>query len=429
MPTRRNPVIDLSDFDQSLGQSGVISNLRREVLGDDRDRTRAIAVLARNGFALGNKLGEGTAATVYEMANDPRWVMKITADVTDVSVLADAQFLPRDRDGNLPPGIPEVAGAYDLGEGLYGVMIERLYPLSDKEFRRVDREMLSLNYGWATDDIADLYIGLDPRDPFRAVLSAILTVRDRGFRMGDIGGNNVLKRANGAWVVSDFGYAGVELPKRRYSRDLQLLQNPRRKERQIEGAPRVSRALRAHRMEGEDGSVAARFLPPTWEQVQQVVLANVSRDPEVGDLMETSFAAHGFGEWRRKQYRAFRRDVLTFTDPLVLFRAVNVPSLPSIRTEGVGVFWTYDPRYARDYMAGSKSAARPEDMKILVAVVRPEDVDWPLTIALNIWADTEKEIRLKKGAEVKIISIYDGDGELVSARVREARANPHRGRR
>jgi hypothetical protein len=435
MPTRRNPVIDLSEFDEALGLGAVNSNLRREmgiVMGANRGLARARDVLARNGFALGNKLGEGTAATVYEMANDPRWVMKITADVTDVSVLADAQFLPRDKDGNLPPGIPEVAGAYDLGEGLYGVMVERLYPLSDDEFGRVDREMPALNYGWATNSIADRYIGLDPQDPFRDVLSAIMSVRNRGFRMGDIGGNNVLKRANGEFVVSDFGYAGVELPKRRYSRDLQLLQNPRRKERHIEGAPRVSRALRAHRMAGEDGSVAARFLPPTWEEVQRVVLANVSRDPEVGDLMETSFAAHGFGEWRRKKYGTFRRDVLKFTDPLVLFRAVNVPSLPSIRTEGVGVYWTYDPRYARDYMAGSKSMARPEDMKILVAVVRPEDVDWPLTIALNIWADTEKEIRLKKGAEVKIISIYDGDGELVSARVREARANPsarHRVRR
>jgi hypothetical protein len=242
--------------------------------------------------------------------------------------------------------------------------------------------------------------------------------------MTDVGSNNVLTRANREFVVSDFGYAGVELPKRRYSRDLQLLQNPRRNERQIEGAPRVTRALRAHRMESGDGSVAARFLPPTWEEVQRVVLANASRDTEVGDLLETAFTTHGFGEWRRKQYLTFRRDVLKFTDPLVLFRAVNVPSLPSIRTEGVGVYWTYDPRYARDYMAGSKSAARPEDMKILVAVVRPEDVDWPLTIALNIWADTEKEIRLKPGAPVKIVAIYDGDGELVSERVREARANP-----
>ena len=431
MPTRRNPVIDLSEFDESLGRGGVTSNLRREmgsVMAANRGLARALDVLARNGFVLGKKLGEGTAASVYEMASDPRWVMKVTADVTDVAALADAQFLPRDKNGNLPPGIPEVAGAYDLGKGLYGVMIERLYPLSTQESEDVDNEMHPLVYGWATGDVEDRYIGLDPTNPLRSVLKGILTVRARGFRMGDIGGNNVLKRANGEYVISDFGYSAVELPKRRYSRDLQLLKNPRRKEREIEGAPRVTRALRAHRMESGDGSVAARFLPPTWEEVQRVVLANVSRDPEVGDLMEMSFTTHGFGEWRRKQYRAFRRDVLKFTDPLVLFRAVNVPSLPSIRTEGVGVYWTYDPRYARDYMAGSRGAASPEDMKILVAVVRPEDVDWPLTVALNIWADTEKEIRLKAGAPVKILSIYDGDGELVSARERDARANPRRAR-
>lgn len=429
MPTRRNPVIDLSSFDEKLGQGGITSNLRREmgqVFLGNRGHARAIDVLARNGFVLGMMLGDGTTATVYEMANDPRWVMKITADVTDVSVLADAQFLPRDKDGNLPPGIPEVGGVYDLGVGLYGVMVERLDPLSDDEFRRVDREMPSLNYGWATNDIADRYIGLDPHDPFRDVLSAILTVRDLGFRMSDIGGNNVLKRANGEFVVSDFGYAGVELPKRRYSRNLQLLQNPRRKERTFEGAPRVTRALRAHRMAGRDGSVAARFLPPTWEEVKRVLLAYAPTDPEFGDMMAGSFTREdGLGEWRRKHFLTFRRDVRKFTDPLVLFRAVNVPSLPSIRMEGVGVYWTYDPSFARDYMV-SVVNADPADLKILVGIVRPEDVNWPATLALNMWADTEKEIRLKEGAEVKIISIYDGDGELVSARVREARANPRR---
>jgi hypothetical protein len=95
----------------------------------------------------------------------------------------------------------------------------------------------------------------------------------------------------------------------------------------------------------------------------------------------------------------------------------------------VGVFWTYDPRYAREYMGAWKSTAEEEDLKILVGVVNPEDVDWPITLALNMWGDVEREIRLKPGAPVKIIAIYDGDGELVSAREREARANPRRTRR
>jgi hypothetical protein len=230
MPKRRNPVIDLSEYDASLGWGGVTSNLRREmgfVMAANQGLARAIAVLARNGFTLGKKLGEGSAASVYEMANDPRWVMKITADVTDVAALADAQFLPRDENGNLPPGIPEVAGVYDLGEGLYGAMIERLYPLSDEEFDTIDVAMHHLGYGWKTWDIRERYWRLDPSSPLHPVFAAILTVLARGFRMGDVGGNNVLKRANGEYVISDFGFSAVELPKRRYSRDLQLLQNPR----------------------------------------------------------------------------------------------------------------------------------------------------------------------------------------------------------
>jgi hypothetical protein len=230
MPTRRNPVIDLSEYDSLLGWGGVTSNLRREmglVMAANQGLARAIAVLARNGFTLGEKLGEGSAASVYEMANDPRWVMKITADVTDVAALADAQFLPRDENGNLPLGIPEVAGVYDLGEGLYGAMIERLYPLSDEEFDTIDVAMHHLGYGWKTWDIRERYRRLDPSSPLHSVFAAILTMGARGFRMGDVGGNNVLKRANGDYVISDFGYSAVELPKRRYSRDLQLLQNPR----------------------------------------------------------------------------------------------------------------------------------------------------------------------------------------------------------
>jgi hypothetical protein len=161
--------------------------------------------------------------------------------------------------------------------------------------------------------------------------------------------------------------------------------------------------------------------------VQSAVLAYAPTDAEFGTATENVFVKHGFAH-RKKAYLAFRRDVLKFTDPLVLFRAVNVPSLPSIRMDGVGVYWTYDPRFAREYQQGGRDQ-HPDDLKILVAVVRPEDVNWPASLALNMWADTEKEIRLKPGAPVKIIAIYDGDGELVSAREREARANPRRARR
>jgi serine/threonine protein kinase len=224
--TRRNPVIDLSGFDASLGRMGVNSNNRREMALAAPDDADALKVLARNGFDLGSRIGTGTAASVYEVVGDPRWVMKITADATDAAVMAELQFAPRDAQGRLPPGIPEVGGVYDLGNGLYGILVEYLLPLSRSEAADVADMMFSSQFGWYHESVEARYNALSPNNPLRAVLNAILVVYALGFRMSDISDNNVMRRENGDLVVSDFGYAGVELDKRRYSRDIYRLKNP-----------------------------------------------------------------------------------------------------------------------------------------------------------------------------------------------------------
>lgn len=226
--TRKNPVIDLSDFDASRGRSAVASNNHREMALAAPNDVDALKVLVRNGFSLGKVLGTGTAASVYEVVNDPRRVMKITADATDAAVLAELQFAPRDAQGRLPPGIPEVGGVYDLGNGLYGILVEYLFPLSRSEAADVADMMFSSQFGWYYEIVEARYNALSPNSPFRAVLNAILVVYALGFRMSDISDNNVMKRENGDFVVSDFGYAGVELDKRRQSRDIPALRNPRR---------------------------------------------------------------------------------------------------------------------------------------------------------------------------------------------------------
>ena len=226
--TRKNPVIDLSDFDASRGRSAVTSNNRREMALAAPNDADALKVLARNGFSLGKVLGTGTAASVYEVVDDPRWAMKITADATDAAVMAELQFAPRDAQGRLPPGIPEVAGVYDLGNGLYGILVEYLLPLSRSEAADVADTMFTSQFGWYYEIVEARYNALSPSNPLRAVLNAILVVYALGFRMSDISDNNVMKRENGDFVVSDFGYAGVELDKRRHSRDIPTLRNPRR---------------------------------------------------------------------------------------------------------------------------------------------------------------------------------------------------------
>jgi hypothetical protein len=270
--TRKNPVIDLSDFDASRGRSAVTSNNRREMALAAPDDTDAIKVLARNGFALGRLLGTGTAASVYEVVDDPRWVMKITADATDAAVMAELQFAPRDAQGRLPPGIPEVGGVYDLGNGLYGILVEYLLPLSRSEGADVADMMFTSQFGWYHEFVEARYNAISPNNPLRAVLNAILVVYALGFRMSDISDNNVMKRENGDFVVSDFGYAGVELDKRRQSRDIPTLRNPRkaapRKKNPRDRLPRHMRTTRRNpvidlsRFPVKEGVIDTQF--PIW---------------------------------------------------------------------------------------------------------------------------------------------------------------------
>ena len=281
--TRKNPVIDLSDFDASRGRSAVTSNNRREMALAAPNDADALKVLARNGFSLGKVLGTGTAASVYEVVDDPRWVMKITADATDAAVMAELQFAPRDAQGRLPPGIPEVAGVYDLGNGLYGILVEYLLPLSRSEAADVADMMFTSQFGWYYEIVEARYNALSPSNPLRAVLNAILVVYALGFRMSDISDNNVMKRENGDFVVSDFGYAGVDLDKRRHSRDIPTLRNPRR------AAPRKKNPRDR--------------LPPHMRTTRKNPVIDLSKFPVLEDALDSQFPV-----WQRKADAPMVRD-------------------------------------------------------------------------------------------------------------------------
>lgn len=356
--TRKNPVIDLSDFDASRGRSVVTSNNRREMALAAPDDAEALKVLTRNGFSLGKMLGTGTAASVYEVEDDPRWVMKITADATDAAVMAELQFVPRDAQGRLPPGIPEVGGVYDLGNGLYGILVEHLLPLSRSEGADVADMMFTSQFGWYTEIVEARHNALPPNNPLRDVLNAILVVYALGFRMSDISDNNVMKRENGDFVVSDFGYAGVELDKRRHSRDIPTLRNPRRQNPRNR-LPRHMRTTRRNpvidlsRFPVQESVLDAQF--PIWQRKADAPMVRdaYARAVLARNGIQTTLASVGEG--------SFAAVYPMRDDPNVVVKITNDPTDAAIMAEmafvpiqpGVPrVYGVYDLGEAPDPRAG-----------------------------------------------------------------------------
>lgn len=88
----------------------------------------AVETLQGAGVNVGEPLGCGHFGCVYELADYPfNWVIKITGDPTEAA--AWATLLNRGIDA---PGLPNVAMVFAFPEAedqLYGVVIERLYPL------------------------------------------------------------------------------------------------------------------------------------------------------------------------------------------------------------------------------------------------------------------------------------------------------------
>jgi len=88
----------------------------------------------------------------------------------------------------------------------------------------------------------------------------------------------------------------------------------------------------------------------------------------------------------------------------------------------LGTSWTWDKASARPYRNINPNW---EKIVILTAQVEPEDVDIYMTVALNlsvVRGDFEREIRLKKGAEIEIIGVDEMKVSTIQARTKVTEA-------
>jgi hypothetical protein len=189
----------------------------RRTVNTTQELARGKRILAKHGYDLGEKLGKGQAATAFALTNYPKYVAKLTHDPLDAAVMAEVQVL------GVRPGLPDVVGVADLGQGLYAIIVERLLPLTAKEDEAVETLGQQTGFGREADETVWRYYARKPRQ--LELLEAAKTIRALGFTPTDIGAGNVMKRVDGAWVVSDFGFSKPSRTAR--TRDIQRLENPR----------------------------------------------------------------------------------------------------------------------------------------------------------------------------------------------------------
>jgi hypothetical protein len=228
----RNPMVDLrpfavNDADPTFGETAynaVVSRFPATEAERARRVSDALDVLARNGLKTGKLLGTGTAAHVYALKDYPEWVVKVTFDPTDAVVMAEMENVALDA------GIPDVSKVYDLGKGLYAILLERLTPLSAKNRDRIGKISMARRFGQIHDEAAWKYLkSKHASSPEFAFATAVKVLDTVGFRSHDLTPAHMMQREDGSVVVSDFGYMSVNLKKRKVSRDIGTLKNPSHK--------------------------------------------------------------------------------------------------------------------------------------------------------------------------------------------------------
>jgi len=103
--------------------------------------------------------------------------------------------------------------------------------------------------------------------------------------------------------------------------------------------------------------------------------------------------ARAYGDWMYKYHH-----LLKF--PLPVFRAVTLEDVHSLQTEGIGVYWTDSPSHAIAHWGQGHGSTY-----IIEGEVEEDAVDWNEMIDANMdpsLGQDEQEIRLKKGAKIKL---------------------------
>ncbi len=147
---------------------------------------------------------------------------------------------------------------------------------------------------------------------------------------------------------------------------------------------------------------------PTFDQY---VKAKGGFDAVVSDLFQGFFPRkdQATEESVRERYgKVVQRltDALSF--PLRVYRAVSLPEgIEDLNHDKLGVFWTWDARCATPHW-GAENAM---DAWTVIGEVVPGAIDWVGTVRANLdveFGEFEKEVRLKEGAQIKLIGYEPG---------------------
>ena len=144
-----------------------------------------------------------------------------------------------------------------------------------------------------------------------------------------------------------------------------------------------------------------------------------------GEMMMEDFY-HDFPAWRDKQetpkliFNAWlkrwaerRIDDIIETlksvatgESIRIWRVITAPKDWRPDTQSLGVFWSWDPTAAQAHWG---NYAKGDVRWKIESAATPDQIDWPLTIALNAhpsFGEDEKEIRLRKGVRVPIVELF-----------------------
>ena len=163
------------------------------------------------------------------------------------------------------------------------------------------------------------------------------------------------------------------------------------------------------REEGREKYVQDSFMFMDWVTED----LDISEDATATELLEAAWQAYYEGLVAR----------ISYFDTTV-YRAVRLKSLDDLRVDRLGHFWTWDTEAPEAYWG--KGAGGDY---IIEGIVSREHVDWGETLRANAIHPDEKEIFIKVGAPIYVVSVKEmGDEEVLRGGF-NARANPHRKRR
>lgn len=93
---------------------------------------------------------------------------------------------------------------------------------------------------------------------------------------------------------------------------------------------------------------------------------------------------------------------------IMLFRYITAPvTLPqTFHTQPVGIYWSYDPIWAKAHWGADESPGGEQHIEwLIIGEVDAAGVDWETTIAQGVLYPSEGEVQVRKGAPVNILDL------------------------